>query len=187
MPIRIPLICQVNGGGSSSPAFAVADDVQSEACDGEGSQQPKGVHVPQDVDLAVHQHQHSDGNADSESNRPVWRPAEPIALEDKFGEELHARESQKDVVGSNDGGIAGERQDETGADRHLGLQEDIAPMPTQQGDQLRGQDGISRLVLLQESREQRQQGAGRPNGDDDEEERHADDLLARSLHRGREL
>ena len=115
MPIRIPLICQVNGGGSSSPAFAVADDVQSEACDSEGSQQPKGVHVPQDVDLAVHKHQYSDRNADGESNRPVWRPAEPIAPQDKFGEELHSREGQKDVVGSNHSRIAGERQDETGA------------------------------------------------------------------------
>src|SRR5439155_22096890 len=79
MPIRIPLICQVNGGGSSTPEFAVADDVQSEARDGEGSQQPKGLHVPQDVDLAVHQHQYTHRNADGESNRPVWRPAEPIA------------------------------------------------------------------------------------------------------------
>ena len=120
MPIHIPLICQAVRGMSRT-AFAVADDVQTDACDGEGSQQPKGVHVPQDVDLAVHQQQHSDRNADSEGNRPVWRPTETIALQDKFWEELHAREGQKDVVGSNHSRIAGERQDETGADRHLGL------------------------------------------------------------------
>ena len=121
MPIRIPIIRQVRSGGSSSPAFAVADDVQSEACDGEGSQQPKGVHVPQDVDLTVHQHQHSDGNADSKSNRPVWRPAEPIALQDKFGEELHAREGHEHVVRTNNGRITGKYQQSAGADCHLCL------------------------------------------------------------------
>ena len=78
----------------------------------------------------MHKYQHSNGNARGESNRPVWRPTEPIALQDKFGEEFHPRESQKDMVGSNHGGITGECQDEAGTDGHLCLQEDVPPMTT---------------------------------------------------------
>jgi len=40
------------------------------------------------------------------------------------------------MIGANNSCIAGKDQQRTGADRHLGLQGDIAPVPTEQRDDL---------------------------------------------------
>lgn len=110
MPISIMIIQPMRkDSGLCRLMFTEPDNIQSNARHGEGSQQPERIHVTQDVDLAAHEQQHSNGNACGQSNRPVRRPAEPVALQDKFGEEFHPGEGQKDVIGSNHGGITGER------------------------------------------------------------------------------
>ncbi len=113
--------------------------------------------------------------------------AQLVAVEDECREELHAGEGQEDVIGPDHRGIAGKDQDQAGAHRYLGLQEEVAPVPAEQRDQLGRKQLIGGLVRLQERGEHREQGAGHSDRDYDEEQRQADDLLAGSLHDRREL
>ncbi len=117
----------------------------------------------------------------------MWRSTEPVASQDKFGEELHAREGQEDMVSSNKRGITGERQDQAGADRHLGLQDKVPPVPTQQREELRGKHRIGCRTLLQQGRQDRQKRAGYANRDDHQQQCQANSLLAGRLHRRGEL
>src|SRR5438128_11986039 len=73
-------------GGLCSFTFTIADNIESNARHGEGSQQPKRIHITQDVDLAAHEKKYNDANVRGQSDQSVRRTAEPVALQDKIGE-----------------------------------------------------------------------------------------------------
>ena len=76
--------------GTSRLTLTPTHNIQADAGERKGSQQPEGVQVSQHRNMALRRDEHADGNYNGEQNREMRCSPQRIALLDKLRKELHA-------------------------------------------------------------------------------------------------
>ena len=136
-------------------ALAPSDDVETDRGNAEGSEETKGVHVPEQPDVALTDDDHSNRDGDGSKDRPVRCVPPAVAMLEDLREKAQLRERQKHVIAADDRGIAREDQEETSTRRDLSLEQGARGVTAKRGDELIGVDVVCIEQSCRPQREQR--------------------------------
>src|SRR6266487_1493324 len=92
---------------TSCSAFAITHYIQAETCQGKCAQQAEGIHIAENIDVACNHQEYDDRNTGRQGNRVMWGATKTITLEYESWKEFHTREGHKDMIGTDNRGVAG--------------------------------------------------------------------------------